>query len=440
MQRKIKALGLVALVVLAIGAIGASGARAEVDDAQLTLEESPAVIVGAQTEQHVLTRTGRTVTCETVEFEGEVTNGATTITLVPYYAECHSLVLGNVLPATVTTNECYYLWHLKRRTDPTEYAADTDLICAKESAQIEIHIYNSHTNHTEGNASCEYTYPQQYGLEGVDLTNSEGEPDYLVADMSISGIQSHAHGSPLLCGSTEDATGGITGTTTLKAEAEAEGVGATISADESQTTHTTNGKFTTAEYPAVIVGEQTEALVFKRQGREVTCETTDFVTTVSEAGVTATLVPTFEECHAIVLGSQFPATVIAGCGYTLHGTAHYEEEAHSYSAEASLSCVYVIRVYQNHTKHTEGIPSCVYTIAEQKGLEGIGLTNVAASPDYVVADVNVEGISSTASGTSTLLCGSASDENGTLQGTATFAAETVGGEPIGLTVSTDESE
>lgn len=213
MYRAIKTLGLTALVAVAVGA---AGARAQAHDAQLTLEESPATIKGTSIETHSFVRAGRSVTCATANFTGGASDGATTLSLTPVYEECHATILGSMLPATVTSNGCYYVLHFTEDTEPATYTADTDIECPGEN-QIEMHVYSSHTNHTAGTSACTFTIPPQSGLESIDLTPNVDVPDYVIAYFDLEGILSAADGSTLLCGASSDHTGTLAGSIKMEA-------------------------------------------------------------------------------------------------------------------------------------------------------------------------------------------------------------------------------
>jgi hypothetical protein len=238
MTRNLKTLGLGLIAALAMSAMATPGARAVTDDAQMTLAEFPATVTGEQFNGSlVITREGRTVTCETIKFDGTIqsTDSKTALTLTPTISNCHSVILGTKFPATVTMNGCDYLLRLTKDTPSGTYTADTDLVCPGTN-KVEVHVYESAAKHTAGTSMCTTKTPAQSNLQTIDLTNepanAETPKDFLVGHLNLTNITSTSEGSAFLCGAAHNATMTLTGTIRLKADnANGEPQGVTISDD-----------------------------------------------------------------------------------------------------------------------------------------------------------------------------------------------------------------
>jgi hypothetical protein len=250
MIRNLKTLGLALVAVLAMSAMAASAANAQLEDAELTAEESPVTLDGTQEGLQVLTRDGRTVSCSTANFHSLADTGDTTMDIAPTYAGCVSNINS---PATVTMNGCEYRFHLKKDTInhgggniTSTYTAEAQLICPPNQ-KVQIHVYSSHTNHTNNVNLCTYEFGAQTVDGTIDLTNEDpvihnpGEEDeevttpkdWIRAHIDVEGITStRTTGGALLCGIEHDSAGSLHGIAILKGtNLEEEDNGITISTD-----------------------------------------------------------------------------------------------------------------------------------------------------------------------------------------------------------------
>jgi hypothetical protein len=206
---------------------------------------------------------------------------------------------------------------------------------------------------------------------------------------------------------------------------------------------------TAESFPVHLDGEQLVANVFEREGRKVTCEVATLTGTIQSQidATTATLTPTYGNCHAIILGVKFPATVtMNGCKYVFHLTADFINNAHTFTALSDLECTspneVEVHIYENAAKHTAGTSMCTIKIPPQNGLKTIDLTNKSAGgttpKDYIEAHINVAGITSSVSPTNATCGLNAHNATGTLKGSGTLKGTTdPGGQPNGITVSTE---
>lgn len=188
-----------------------------------------------------------------------------------------------------------------------------------------------------------------------------------------------------------------------------------------------------------IDGTQLPGAVFSRLGRTFTCKTGTTNGAATNGATTLTLTPSFSECESPSI--KGPATVkMNGCNFVFHLTA---DASDTFTAVRDLSCPAGVKAeilfYSNHTNHTAGTTLCQFTFGSQAGLTTIDLTNEPAAegkPDYVLAHLNVTGISST-SHKNPLVCGAHENATGSLTGTMELRGTNAGGELVGATVSTD---
>lgn len=232
MARSLKLFGIAALALTAALAVTATPSLAgEVDPAVITADEYPAFADGEELEKLLVIKGSRTTTCENYEGSASIEEPSTTATVSGALLNCHTIIFGSTLPITVTTNECSLVFHLSAQTEPTAYTVLADLECP-EGKVVETHVYSNMTKHEANEPVCTQTIPPQEGLEGIELENVAGEPDYVVAKVEIEEITSVSHGSMLICGA-EHGPSTLIGELKLSATNEVgEPIGATISAEE----------------------------------------------------------------------------------------------------------------------------------------------------------------------------------------------------------------
>jgi hypothetical protein len=208
MIRQFKALGLALVAILAMSALGASTADAE-KGAVLTAEKYPAKFDGTQTTAVIMNRAGRQTTCAGATVTTEITGPATTGSGIPVFENCHTIILGNKFPITVTMNGCELVLHATADFigGVHTYTAIGDLVCP-EGKQMETHVYSNATKHLENVSLCTYKTPPQSGLKGIDITNKApagGTKDHIEVHLNISGITTlRTGGSALTCGAEHD--------------------------------------------------------------------------------------------------------------------------------------------------------------------------------------------------------------------------------------------
>lgn len=199
--------------------------------------------------------------------------------------------------------------------------------------------------------------------------------------------------------------------------------------------------------PLTIDGEGTTAQVFKRSSRTVSCEVSSYAATTESEVTEVSIVPSYENCVATVLGSELPATIQTnGCSFLHHFEAEETEEEDVFWATTDVVCPesneIELDIFTNHTSHTAETPTCRYNVGptENEELAKVNLTNEAAggekSKAWVEANVQIEGLRSVRTLGSALLCGSEVDSAGTLEGTVALTGTDEGEEATAIRVNT----
>jgi hypothetical protein len=176
MTRNLKALGLALFAMLALAASEASAAP------KLTSAngEYPMTIEGSQSTNIVFTLPGnRKFECTTAKVAGTIASKAeaetSQVNLTPTYEGCTATILGNVDPATVTMNGCFYRATAateaasgKPKEDGYEYTGKAFIECPAGKS-IEWHVWETSAKHL-ANATplCIYVIGPQGPLSSVD--------------------------------------------------------------------------------------------------------------------------------------------------------------------------------------------------------------------------------------------------------------------------------
>ncbi|HYJ21922.1 MAG TPA: hypothetical protein VEW07_07865 [Solirubrobacterales bacterium] len=167
MNGKFKAIGLALIAVLALSAFSATAAQG----AEVTAGAYPATLTGkdVKTKHGELARLtigngARYVECESASLSATLAGpaGQTEVSVSPSYAGCFSNGLTAV-PATVTVNGCTFKLHATTKTE-----GQATVVCP-EGKQIEVHVYENHTKHTENKPICTYDIAAQGPITGAKL-------------------------------------------------------------------------------------------------------------------------------------------------------------------------------------------------------------------------------------------------------------------------------
>ena len=212
MTSMLKVLGLALVAVFAMSAIAASAAQAT---PTLTSEVSPVTLTGTgggygSGEQ--FKAFGDPVECESSTFHTALTATPATeiVAEATYGPECRTA--AQKLPVTVTPNGCTYRFYNLKFVAAGHYDATVEIKCPAEKV-IEVHIYATHTTHTEKKSLCTLTVPPQTELEKATITTetlSGKNFGDLVLEGTIKIKQVIEHRNSILCpgtGGTPEAEG-----------------------------------------------------------------------------------------------------------------------------------------------------------------------------------------------------------------------------------------
>lgn len=206
MNRKHRTVGPALLLALAAISMSASTAHAE----EFMAEEYPATLTAEQKKHPNITLGGLKVTCKKSMFKMTLLAPSNVAKSVDHYSECSVKIGAVTYPATVTTNDCYQLYHLTPRR--------WTLIC--NVGLTELHIYSNAEAHAKDESFCKFSISTQEELQTVDYENvKEAEPEDILIKREITGIVYEAEGFLCELGG-ED--GEITSEATITAENEEE--------------------------------------------------------------------------------------------------------------------------------------------------------------------------------------------------------------------------
>jgi len=197
MTRNLKALGLALVAAFAMTAVMASGAQA----LKVTVGSSPAWLTGKQVGEHRFTvhNNGPTLECATADFTATaLKNGEEQVTVVPTYDNCKATIGLETLTATVTMNDCDYLFHGGTEVTSTTFdGVEVDLKCPVGKV-VEVHIYKK-APHEPINELCTLTVAEQNNLKENQFHNeADGTSNDVTLTTEVT-VNITRHGS-LLCG------------------------------------------------------------------------------------------------------------------------------------------------------------------------------------------------------------------------------------------------
>jgi len=223
MIRNSKALGLALVAVFALSAVAASSAQAGL---KLTAANYPAVLTGrsikhiaGETEPFVHTFTlsgGVVATCKNTTYVGTVTAVTESVTIIPKYGECSVRIGPPTLPATVTMEDCDYVFRggveeASPEIDKFE-KGEIDLVCPEGKKPI-IHVYETAMKHVSNESLCTLTLSPFVNKVANTYTNTTGASDDVDIATTAKEIAVTRTGS-ILCGPVNQ-TATYTGSTTL---------------------------------------------------------------------------------------------------------------------------------------------------------------------------------------------------------------------------------
>lgn len=214
MTRNSKALGLAFAAMLVVGSIAASSASAA---PRLTPvpEEYPVILKGSQSTAYEFTLPGgRVFKCATATYIGEGGKAAAEageVVMTPSFSGCSAVILGNIVPMTVTMNGCAYAVTTESETSGSikeegwEVTGSMHVKCPAGKV-IEFHVWQNAEKHANGEpALCTYTTAPQGPISSLDFKleekNGEGAGTSGTVRDTLTGIKVTRTGGTLLtCG------------------------------------------------------------------------------------------------------------------------------------------------------------------------------------------------------------------------------------------------
>ena len=218
MSRNFKALGLALVAVVALSAMAATAAQANNVTASKYNARITGTDLGTKAGEYTRLTVGngaRFVECATSTIEATLTKEETAVTATPSYSGCFSNADVKI-PATVTMNGCDYILEATSKT-----AGRATVVCPV-GKQIEVHIYENATKHTENKPLCTYDIKAQGPLTTVNIgtSNAGTATEDLLLGLAVTGIKTTSTiGSTIVCG----IAAGAEGTSTLKGNITATG-------------------------------------------------------------------------------------------------------------------------------------------------------------------------------------------------------------------------
>lgn len=141
MNHKFRMTCLALVAGFSMSAVTADGAQA----LQFTAASYPVAIGGESTvgNTHVFTYAGREITCD-VKFDpiGTQAGPGAAVKVTPTYSNCHAIILGNTLPATVAHNECAY----NLTVGATLAGNSAHIECGTNTIEIRVYSNNEHSS------------------------------------------------------------------------------------------------------------------------------------------------------------------------------------------------------------------------------------------------------------------------------------------------------
>ena len=203
--------------------------------AKLTLPSYPGVLSGVQAGEanKLIIEGGRSVECGEVTYAGEYKESEVAeemASVTPQYKNCTATILGNLTPATITTNGCSITFSFGAFSNATNATGQAHLRCP-EGKKVEIHVWKT-IGEDEANATafCTYTLPEQtVGTAGSIEYQANGTHEQLTVSGSAMALQVERSGGSLTnCGKATQ-TGSLSTTALIEAASEGEGLTGTFS-------------------------------------------------------------------------------------------------------------------------------------------------------------------------------------------------------------------
>jgi hypothetical protein len=350
---------------------------------------------------------GRQIHCNRSLLAGEAAEATEALSLASSLSECSSYEGGTT---TVNTKNCQFILHPGAEIAVNEFAGSVEIgpagcgpieligsICKRSiSAQSGLAAtYNNTVTETTGTSTIHL-------LGTMSYTTVEGP-----SSTCGSGLQSGSILASWVVGA--KTPGGLSTSTAVKPVAP---VGLLLAGKESAE-EGSRPRFEAERYPVSLAGEQEAAhrhVITFEGGRKLECENVGVSGKITAATTSFSYEPQYTNCTALVLGNVEPTVVKPnGCNYTINAL----NVGPPYQGSLNVACskektAIEVVIYETALKQSKNEPQCIYKIAPQSGLKGVGLSDFGEGRERGVSQAfELSGMKYTRSVGSVLKCGAA---------------------------------
>lgn len=191
--------------------------------------------------------------------------------------------------------------------------------------------------------------------------------------------------------------------------------------------------FAAGGYKATLQGTQVEAIVFELS-EEISCTTSEFTGSMSEAETMLVLTPIVGGCHGGAFGVYVASINYNKCFYTVSVTKKATKGEFSHIGTANLECPGGTELVEIQLRNALNILVCEYTIAPATGLSEMQYGTMEGTPKDLTINWQVGALPYKKRVGTVANCGLASN-NGTYTGNATFTAKNEKGTQVNLEVT-----
>jgi hypothetical protein len=401
MMRQMRVVGLSLAMALLLSAVAVSAAQAS-GRFGINTGEYPANVVGTPSGESliVLPASPKSVSCSGTAFTGTMASAAAALQLSPSYSGCTGNA-GSVV--TVRPNGCTFSW-----TVTSSGGAGTDGVNCPAGKEFEILTYANEAQQKAGVTLCVYGIGTQGPLSTIGFSNyGSGSSASVAASRTVNFSGKLLSGSSCGLAVGQSGTGSFVGNVSLTATNAADGVAAGLSFSAGGVYLAGKESGEAAQQPRIeselgseslaVVANQTSQNVLSNGTRSIACSGSQLSGTVAGSVKDLSLAAVYSGCYA---NGGTPATVgMNSCHYTLHVL----NAGPPYAGSMDVACgkegdAIEATIFASAAKQAEGIPQCVYRIAPQTGLQGIGLETLGTGVGRGVGiGLNLKGIASTVS-------------------------------------------
>lgn len=206
MKRRKKSIAVTSAILAALAAVAVAGVGSAVSSEsvgigvsteypQVEAESYPVIISGETTSTGApewnLSGINIKVTCDSAQYASALAGPSPSLSIVPTYSGCSSVMLGTKFPTNVKANGCNYLVEMS-----TELEGVEDVVCPTGS-KIQLLLYGSQQSKEEGKTLCEVKIGRQTDVNGANFSGGGG--GFLPVATSLSGLEYEYVRNSFLC-------------------------------------------------------------------------------------------------------------------------------------------------------------------------------------------------------------------------------------------------